>query len=100
MTEEANNIIFENRDIKIIRNNATRKGYEVFFKTTENKPLKIENGLMADLVISALLNQILELREELFTEKEINKDCEIEYRRLTTQYNNIIKETKQGQING
>ena len=39
--------------------------------------------------IAELSEQNSELRTEVETQKQINQDCEIEYRRVVTQYNEL-----------
>ena len=45
--------------------------------------------------IAELSEQNSNLRAELETQKQINKDCEIEYRRVVTQYNAVIEQNRQ-----
>lgn len=42
--------------------------------------------------------KIEEIKEELETQKQINKDCEAEYRRVVSQYKAVVEQNKQLQV--
>lgn len=42
-----------------------------------------------------MIMKIEEIKEELETQKQINKDCEAEYRRVISQYKAVVEQNKQ-----
>lgn len=42
-----------------------------------------------------LLEEKKDLKEEIETQKKINKECEVEYRRVVSQYNSVVEQNRQ-----